>query len=78
MSLVFPPRRMVRWPFSAFATVVCIVIPLFWPVLAVLLVAEAFCLALWLVTFIVANLVVGVVLLGQMILGGVAHRHHSA
>lgn len=61
MRFVTPPRRMIRWPFSAFATVVMIVFPIFWPILAVMVTLEVFCIVLWLATLIVANLVMLVI-----------------
>jgi hypothetical protein len=53
-----PPARMIRWPFSSFATVVMLVIPLFWPILGVMLLAEAFCLLLYVVEAVGVNLVI--------------------
>ncbi len=51
-----PPTRLVRWPFSPFATVCMIVFPLFWPILLLFVAIEVFCLALWLTVFLVTNL----------------------
>lgn len=58
-----PPHKWIRWPFSPFATVVMIVFPLFWPVLAVILIAELFGLAMWLLVFVAGNLIVLAVML---------------
>jgi hypothetical protein len=52
-----PPRRTIRWPFSAFQTVIMIVFPLFWPILGVMLAAEVFCLVMYAAMLIVGNMI---------------------
>ena len=78
MTPVVPPRRMVRWPFSAGWTALMIVVPLFWPILGVVLLAEVFCLALWLVLFVAANTMMLAAVVVHAAAVGVARRHHSA
>lgn len=58
-----PPKRIVRWPFSAFATVVMIVVPIFWPVLAVIFAFELLGLVVWTVLFVGGNAILLTVLL---------------
>lgn len=69
LGVYTPPRRMIKWPFSPFATVVMIVIPLFWPILGVILAAEVFCLLFWAVLFVVGNTIVLAILLVGSFLG---------
>jgi hypothetical protein len=58
-----PPKRMVKWPFSPFQTIVMMVIPPFQLILAFFLAMEVFCLLLWAALFLVGNAGVAAILL---------------
>jgi len=52
-----PPGRLVKWPFGNFATVIMIVFPIFWPILALFLLIEVLALAFWVALFLLTNTV---------------------